>query len=147
MANTPRTISENRYSVELDGIPAFKATKVTGGDEKHEPVKTMVGNDPYALLGRGNVKPDDFVITIPSGLYDNAIRALQLWIANYFDGVNTAPKSGRYITYDDAGKTPIETFELRDCVPVSLKPDDKSADGSNSATVTLTVTPYKVRRI
>lgn len=147
MANTPRTISENRFSVELDGIPAFKATKITGGEEKHEPVKTNVGNDPYAFLGRGTVEPEDVVITIPSGLYDNALRALQLWITNYFDGVNTAPKSGRFITYDDAGRTPVETWELRDAVPVSLKPDDKSADGSNSATVTLTIKPYKVRRI
>lgn len=147
MANTPRTISENRFSVELDGIPGFKASKITGGEEKHEPVKTNVGNDPYALLGRGNVEPESVVITIPSGLYDNAIRALGLWISNYFDGVSTAPKSGRYIVYDDAGRTPVETWEIRDAVPVSLKPDDKSADGKGSASVTLTIQPYKTRRI
>lgn len=147
MANTPRTISENRFSVEIDGIPAFKATKITGGEEKHEPVKTMVGNDPYALLGRGKVEPEPVVITIPSGLYDTALRALGNWMTRYFDGLDTVPKSGRFVTYDDTGKTPVETWEIRDAVPVSLKPDDKSADGSNTATMTLTIQPYKVRRI
>ena len=147
MANTPRAISENRYAVEIDGIPDFKATKVTGGEEKHEPVKTMVGNDPYALLARGKVEPEDVVITIPSGLYDNALRALQTWMVNYFDGVDTTPRSARYIVYNDAGKIPVETYEMRDCVPVGLKPDDKSGEGTNTATVTLTIKPYKVRRI
>jgi phage tail-like protein len=147
MGNTTRTISENRFAVEIDGIPGFKASKVTGFGEKHEPVKVNVGNDPYAILGRGNVEPDDIVITIPSGLYDNSLRALQAWVSSYFDGVNTAPKSGRCIVYDDAGRTPVETWEMRDCVPLSLNPDDKSADGSNSSTVTLTLKPYKVRRI
>lgn len=147
MADEKRTISENRYSVEIDGIPAFKATKITGGEEKHDMVKTNVGNDPYALLGRGKIEPEDVVITIPSGLYNSALNALQSWFTRYFDGDDTAPKSGRYITYDDRGKTPVETWELRDCVPVSIKPDDKSADGSNTATVTVTIHPYKVRRI
>jgi hypothetical protein len=133
--------------VEIDGIPEFKATKITGGDEKHEPVKVVVGNDPYSRLGRGNVEPEDLVITIPSGLYDNSIRALNIWHTTYIDGINTAPKSGRYIVYDDTGKIPVETYEIRDAVPISLKPDDKSADGSNAATVTLTIKPYKVRRI
>ncbi len=147
MANTSRTIAESRFGVEIDGIPAFKATKLTGGDEKHEPVKTMVGNDPYAILGRGKVEPEDVAITIPSGLYDNALRALHQWLNRYVDGIDTTPKSARYIVYDDAGRTPVETYEMRDCVPISLKPDDKSGDGSNAATVTLTVKPYKVRRI
>lgn len=145
--NTPRAISENRYTVEIDGIPAFKATKFTGGEEKHEPTKTMVGNDPYALLSRGKVEPEDVVITIPSGLYDNSLRALHIWLDNYFDGTDTTPRSGRYITFDDGGRIPVETYEMRDCVPVSLKPDDKSGEGSNTATVTLTIKPYKVRRI
>lgn len=147
MANTPRAISENRFGVEIDGIPAFKATKITGGGETHEPVKTMVGNNPYAKLGRGKVEPEPVVITIPSGLYDTAIRALQNWVDQYNDGVNTVVKSGRYITYEDNGRTPIETYELRDCQPISMKPDDKSADGSNAATVTLTIQPEKTRRI
>ena len=110
MANTPRTISENRFKVEINGIAEFKATKLTGGEEKHEPVKTMVGNDPRPQLGRGNVEPEDIVITIPSGLYDNSIRQLQDWFSRYIDGLDTTPRSGRFITYDDAGRTPIETY-------------------------------------
>lgn len=147
MANTKNTISENRFGVEINGIPAFKASKITGGEETHEPVETFVGNDPYAFLGRGNIKPENIVITIPSGLFDNSLAALQAWMVAYFDGLNTTPRSGRFITYDDTGRTPVETYEMRDCVPVSLKPDDKSADGNGSATVTLTLKPHKVRRI
>jgi hypothetical protein len=147
MADQRRPSSENRYSVEIDGIPAFKATKITGGDEKHEPVKVTVGNDPYAKLGRGNVAPEEVQITIPSGLYDGAIKALAAWLVRYNDGQDTTPKSGRYMTYDDRGKTPIETWELRDCVPIALKPDDKNGDGTNAATVTLTILPEKVRSL
>ncbi|GEM_PF-4256828 len=147
MANTRTAISENRFGVELDGIPAFKATKVSGGDEKHSPVMTQVGNDPYSLIGRGKVEPEDVVITIPSGLYDNSIRAIDNWVTRYFDGVDTSPKSGRLITYDETGRTPVETYEIRDAVPLSLKPDDKSGEGTGTATVTLTIKPYKMRRI
>ncbi len=147
MANQPNTIAENRFAVELNGIAAFKASKITGGEEKHEPVKVMVGNDPRAKLGRGNLEASDVVITIPSGLYDNSLRQLQSWVDRYFEGLDTAPRSGRYIVYDDAGRTPVETYEILDAVPVELKPDDKSADGNNAASVTLTLKPYKCRRI
>lgn len=147
MGNTQRTISENRFAVEINGIPSFKATKISGGEETHEAVETFVGNDAYALLGRGNVKPENLTITIPSGLYDTSLRALKDWVDGYFDGFNTTPRSGRYITYDDTGRTPVETMEFRDAVPVSLKPDDKSADGNGTATMTLTLKPYKMRRI
>lgn len=145
--NTKNTISENRYGIELDGIPAFKATKISGGGETHTPVKTQVGNEVRPFIGRGNVEPEDVTITIPSGLYDTSIRALDQWIKRYVDGIDTAPKSGRYITYDDTGRTPVETFEIQDAVPVSLKPDDKSGEGTGAATVTLTIKPYKVSRI
>lgn len=150
MPNTARTISENRFSVEFDGIPAFKATKVNIGEDKHDPVKTKVGNNPRSLLGRGNVEQSETSVTIPSGLYDNSLRALQAWIDAYIEGTtstSTAPKTGRVITYDDTGRMPIETIELRDCVPISLKTDDKSADGNNTATMTMTVMPYEVKRI
>lgn len=145
--STARTISENRFGVEFDGIPAFKATKVNIGEDKHDPVKTKIGNNPRSLLGRGNVEQSETTVTIPSGLYDSSLRALQAWFDRYNDGVDTAPKTGRVITYDDTGRTPIETLELRDCVPISLKTDDKSADGNNTATMTLTVMPYQVKRI
>jgi phage tail-like protein len=144
---TDRTISENRFGVELDGIAAFRASKITGGEETHESVETTVGNDPRPRLGRGNIKTENVVITIPSGLYDEAIRALHAWIKAYFDGVNTEPKSGRRITYDDAGRVPVETWEMQDCVPISLKPDDMTGDGNNTATVTLTIKPYKMELI
>lgn len=147
MANTPRAISENRFNVEFDGIPPFKATKVNIGEDKHEAVKTTVGNNPRPFLGRGNIEQSETTVTIPSGLYDDALRALEAWMDAYNDGLNTAPKTGRVITYDDRGRMPIETKELRDCVPVSLKMDDKSADGNNPATMTLTVLPYQVKRI
>lgn len=147
MGNTKNTISENRFGVEINGIPAFKATKISGGEETHEPVETFVGNNAYAFLGRGNVKPENLVITIPSGLFDTALQALDAWLVSYFDGLNTTPRSGRYIVYDDTGRTPVETYEIRDAVPVSLKPEDKSADGNGTATVTLTLKPHKVRRI
>lgn len=147
MANTKNTISENRYSVELDGIPAFKATKVSGGGETHSPVMTHVGNEVRPFNGRGKVEPEDLVVTIPSGLYDNALRALNTWTEQYADGINTAPKSGRYIVYDDTGRTPVETYQIEDAIPVSLKPDDKSGEGTGTATVTLTIKPYRTKRI
>lgn len=147
MATNKQTISENRFSVEIDGISAFKATKVGGGTEKHQPVKTKVGNDPYPLLGRGNVEPEDVTITIPSGIYDAAIRELGQWVDQYFDGSAVVPKSGRVIVYDETGRTPVETWEIRDAVPMELKRDDLSGDGTGAATCTLTITPYKYRRI
>ena len=147
MANTARTVSENRFAVEIDGIPEFRATKITGGGEKHEALKTRVANNPYPLIGRGNFEAEEIDITIPSGKYDTAIRALQKWVDDFADGVDTNYRSGRYIVFDDNGRTPLETYELRDCVPMSIKPDDKSADGNNTATVTIVLTPTKVRRI
>jgi hypothetical protein len=147
MANTARTISENRFGVELDGIPAFRCTNVTGGGETHEAVETRESNNPYPILGRGNFTAEDVEITIPSGKYDTAIEAIQQWIDNFADGIDTNYRSGRIIQYDDDGRTPLETRELRDCVPVSCKPSDKSADGNGTATFAVTIKPTKVRRV
>lgn len=147
MANTRYGTSEARFEVEIDGIPAFKATKVSGGSEKHDATKIQVGNDVRPRLSRGMVEPQELQFSIPSGLYDTAIRALYRWMQRYNDGLDTTRKSGRYITYDETGRIPLETWEFLDCVPVEVKADDKSGDGKNAATVTVTFLPEKVRLV
>jgi phage tail-like protein len=143
-----RGAREGNYLVEIDGIPEFRATKITGGGEKHTPATLKVGNDVYQQNLRGNVEPDDMAITIPSGVYDSALRAIGKWAGNYFDGVAGAePKNVRYIIYDESGRTPLETWEARNCVPIGYSPDDRSAEGTGAATATLTLKPEKTRRV
>ena len=147
MANTARVMSENRYAVEIDGIPPFRSTKVTGGSEKHEAVKSYSSNEPRPRIGRGNTEPGETNITIQSGLFDNAIKAFSKWARDFNNGTDVTCRSGRYITYDETGRTPIETHELLDCIPIEVKPDDKSSDGKNAATVTVTILPSETRLV
>lgn len=147
MANTDIGTREGNYHVEIDGIPPFRATKVSGGAEKHTAVELQEGNNLYAQPLPGNIKPDDLVITIASGKNQTAINAIARKVAGYFDRSNSAPFNARYIVYGSDGRTPTETWEARNCVPVGFGPDDRTAEGTGAATVTLTLKPEKVRKV
>lgn len=143
----PRGIAENRFGVEIDGISDFRASKVSGGGEKQTTVGISFGNDPYKQHVRGSVEPEDVSVTMASGRYDQALRELHQWFGDYYDGINAEPRSARYIVYDELGSTPVETYELQDCVPVSITPDNRGADGNGAAMVTVIIKPRRVRRI
>lgn len=147
MAQQARGTREGNFSVEIDGIPAFKATKVSGGTDTHTPVELQQGTENRPDLVPGNHKTDDFSFTVASGKHQGAINALTQRFQDYSDRVDLEPLNGRWVVFDDTARVPLETYELVGCVPVSIKPDDRASDGTAAAQVTITLRPYQVRRI
>lgn len=140
-----RGVREGNFLVEIDGIDDFRATKLSGGVEKQAPVQISYGNDRRKENVPGNVDPEDVTITIASGRNDNAIRQLFRWHDDYKDNIDVEPRSARYVVFDSTGSTPLETYELQDCVPISIGPDNRSADGTGASLVTMVIKPYRVR--
>jgi phage tail-like protein len=142
-----RGTREGNFGVEIDGIPSFKATKVSGGTDTHTPVELQSGTENRPRLLPGNHKTEDFSFTIASGLHQGAINALAQRFQDYSDRVNMEPMNGRWVVFDDTGRIPVETYELIAMVPVSIKPDDRASDGTGAATTTIMLRPEAVRRI
>ncbi len=146
-SNRARGTAEGRYAVEFDGIENMRASKISGLGEEHTPVRIPLGNSTRQEQVRGNTDADEFSFTLASGIHDTAIRQLWQWQRDYDAGIDASPRSGRVVVFDETGATPVETWELIDCVPRSIKGDDRTAEGTGGAMVTVMVKPYQVNLI
>ncbi|MCP9494289.1 MAG: phage tail protein [Pyrinomonadaceae bacterium MAG19_C2-C3] len=143
-SNRARGTAENRFIFEMDGVDEIRASKVAGLTDDHTPVNIALGNTAYDEQVRGRAKVEDVSVTVPSGINDTAIRQLARWHRDYVDGIDASPRNARLVVLDEAGAVEIETWELIDCVPRSIKPDDRSADGTGAAMTTIIIKPTRL---
>jgi hypothetical protein len=144
--NFQRPSAEGRYILEIDGIPAIAATEATPPGKKHTAVKYQPGNQPNPIHIRGNYEIEEcsFKHARVIGQVGNALVA---WLDAFASGDFVELKNARFITLDESGRTPMETWELIDCVPTMYKPDNVSGAGTNVATFSFSLQPTEARKL
>lgn len=143
--NFQRPAAEGRYILEIDGMPAIVATEVTPPGKKHTPVKYQPGNEAKPLHIRGNYEVEE--MTFKHARFVGQVGAdLERWLDDWATGNFIVPLNARFVTLDEAGRTPMETWELLDCVPTMYKPDQSSGAGTNVATFSFSLQPNDARR-
>ena len=136
--------SENRFVVEVDGVTAITATQATPGGIKQTPFKHQPGNQPNPTHGRGNYEIEEFTFKHATA-HGNAGAQLRQWLVDYIKGRSVTKRSVRFIVMDEAGRRPVETYELIDCVPTMYKPEQHTGSGTNVSEFSFSLQPDDVR--
>lgn len=129
---------ENRFQVEIDGIGLIEASEMTPPNDEHTPFELHIGNEPRPRLGRGNSKVDDFTFKHASALND-VVSAFMQWLKDFQNGDDLLRRGARLIVFDEDGKTPVNEYILKRCVPRSFKLESHSAGGTNASMFTCAI--------
>lgn len=136
--------AEGRFLLEIDGITAIIATEATPPGFKHTSVKYQPGNQDHPEHVRGNTEIEELTFKHARAVGPSG-RELVQWLVNYANGLAVVKKNCRFITMDEAGLTPVEVWEMTDCVPTMYKPDSGSGAGTNIATFSFNLQPTYAR--
>jgi hypothetical protein len=136
--------SEGRFLVEADGVTAITATEATVGGLKHTPHKHQPGNQPNPTLGRGNFEVEEMSFKHATAV-GAAGAQLRQWLMDYARGLTVQKRNFRFIVMDEAGRVPVETTELLDCVPTLYKPEPHTGSGTNVSQFSFSLLPTDMR--
>lgn len=138
--------AETRVILEIDGVPAITAMEVTPPKKAHTPVEYQPLNQPMPELIRGSAKIEELTFKHARAV-SQVGRDLVQWLDDFVEGIAVVRRNFRLITLDEAGRNPVETWELQDCVPTSYGPDSASNTGTGVASFTFGLRPTNSRLI
>jgi hypothetical protein len=69
------------------------------------------------------------------------------WLDDFIDGVDLSRRTVRFIVLDEDGVSPVDEYELRDCVPRKFKPETHSASGTGPSMFTFAVRPSDMKKL
>jgi hypothetical protein len=93
---------------------------------------------------RGNFKIDACTFKHAIGVGQQG-RELVRWLEGWDSGLTVERKNARFITLDEAGRTPIETIEMIDCVPLSYSPNQRTSAGTGVASFDFSLQPSDIK--
>lgn len=141
-----RPVAEGRFILEIDGVPAVVAMEATPPGKKHTATKYQPGNQRNPTILPGNYEIEECTFKHARG-----IGQVGLTLVDWLDGVSSGEfieyKTARFITMDETGRTPIETWEMTDCLPTMYKPDNVSGTGTGVASFSFSLQPTDARRL
>lgn len=126
---------ENRFLLEIDGVTAIKASEVSMPDVEHTEVELYIGNQANPLLHRGNFKVGELTFKHATAVNETG-RELMNWFQDFIRGDDTTRRTARFIVLDEDGLTPIDEYELQNCIPKRFKPETHNAGGTGSSMFT-----------
>jgi phage tail-like protein len=141
-----RPSTENRFLLEVDGVTAIVAMEATPPGRKHTPVKYQPGNQSRPIHLRGNTEIEEFTFKHARAI-GQVGQQLLTWLIAFDEGDLVETRNVRFITMDETGRTPVETWEMTDCVPTMYKPDSSSGTGNNVASFSFSLQPNNARLI
>ena len=122
--------ANSRFIVELDGVASISSSEVSGLEMlKHTPAKLNIGNRPNPMLVRGNYEVGEVTVKHASAINGAGNEFFQ-WLRDFARGASVERRGARVLQFDEDGRTIVDTYELRRCVPTSFKAEDKKG-GSN----------------
>ena len=127
-----RGTSAGRYLFEFEGITAVRASDVSGIKKTHEEFEIYESNRPNPIIGRGHFKCDTISVKHAHAL-NSAGEEFFRWMQDFITGTNVERRGGRCIELDEDGLTPVNTWELFECIPISIEQESNTAgskDGS-----------------
>lgn len=132
--------STGRYVFEFDGISAIRATEVSGIKKTHEEFELHESNRPNPRIGRGHFKCEPITIKHAHALNSTGDEFF-LWIELFLKGDSIERRGGRCIEFDEDGQSPVQTWELFDCIPISIAQETNSSGGKDASFFTVVIRP------
>lgn len=135
--------SEGRYLFEFDGVTAIRSSEVSGIKKMHEEFELYQSNKPNPNLGRGHFKCEPVKVKHAHALNQTGEEVF-IWIQSFLNGDIVERRGGRLIVLDEDGTTPVSTYELLRCIPISFEPETHSAGGKNASYFSFTIRPEDI---
>jgi phage tail-like protein len=132
--------SEGRYLFEFEGITSIRSSEVSGVKKTHEEFELYESNRANPHLGRGHFKCEAVKVKHAHALNEAGDEVFQ-WMSEFLSGANVERRGGRLIVLDEDGTTPVATYELLKCIPISFEPETHSAGGKNASYFSFTIRP------
>jgi phage tail-like protein len=132
--------SQGRYIFEFQGVTAIRATEVSGVSKTHEEFELYESNKANPRLGRGHFKCEEIKVKHGHALNSTGEEVF-LWMEMFLNGSNVERRGGRLIVLDEDGRTPINIYELFDCIPKKFEADMHQAGGKDPSYFSFTIRP------
>jgi len=130
--------SEGRYLFEFDGVSAVRSSEVSGVKITHEEFELYESNRPNPHLGRGHYKVDTINVKHAHALNSTGQEVFQ-WMSDFIRGDNVERRGARLIVLDEDGQTPVDIYELLQCVPISFAAETHTGGGKNASMFTFAI--------
>jgi phage tail-like protein len=132
--------STGRYLFEFDGIAAIRASEVSGLKKTHDEFELFESNRPNPRIGRGHFKCEPVSVKHGHALNETGDEFF-LWMELFIKGDSIERRGGRLIELDEDGDTPVATWELFDCIPISIAQENNTGGGKDASYFTFVIRP------
>ncbi|HEY9286264.1 MAG TPA: phage tail protein [Pyrinomonadaceae bacterium] len=139
-----RFTSANRYKVEIDGFPAIFATsasipETTGTLHKHQ-----AGNETAPTFGPATWEVGEFSFRHATAQGNVDVQLSEWFLRVHEQGV-VDKRNARLVIYSHDGRTPLRTWQLNNCLPTSIKPEDHEGESDRTSEFTFAIKPERFR--
>lgn len=135
MARGRGTGESNTTEITITDIGTFRASRVSGGDERENSVDIPDGD--AVQKAPGPIDYNDLTVEVPVGQYEDEMRRCSQWREEIANRVRVIRRSIFRTAYDETGVVPITTEELRRCWIKSMNLNDATGRGTGHAVWTL----------
>lgn len=135
--------SSSRYRLEIDGFPVIFATNATlpakkGNLHTHQP-----GNQLSPEYGSATVTIEELTFRVATG-NGEVDRLMDRWFDNFHRGLD-GKRNARLVIYDRTGRTPLRTWQMDNCCPTGVQPEEHAGDSDRTSEFTFTLQPESAR--
>lgn len=135
--------SAAKYRVEIDGMPVIYATNAELPEKRANLHTHQPGNQLSATHGSATIQFGEFTFRHATG--DGEVdRRMDRWFEDFHAG-RDAKRNARLVIFDRTGRTPLRTWEMIDCLPVMVKPEDHAGDSDRTSEFSFTLQPESAR--
>lgn len=139
-----RITSSNRFKVEIDGFPAIYATSATIPETTATLHKHQAGNQTSPTHGPATFEVGEFSFRHAHG-QGNVDVQLSEWFLRCHELGQVDKRNARLVIFAHNGRTPIRTWQLFDCLPTSIKPEDHEGESDRTSEFTFALKPERFR--
>lgn len=132
--------SANRYKVEIDGIGTIYATNATLPEITATLHKHQSGNQRAPTHGPATYEVGDFSFRHATAQGNIDVQLYEWWRRVHKLG-EVDKRNARLVHYDHTGRVVLRTWQLSNCLPLSIKPEDHEGESDRTSEFTFTIKP------
>lgn len=141
MPSTPAS----KFRVEIDGFPTIYATQADLPEKRAELHRHQPGNQRSPEYGPSSVTVGEFTFRHATG-HGNVDLLMMRWFDNFHSGLE-GKRNARCVIYDAAGRTPVRTWEMLNCCPTMVRPENHAGNSNDVSEFSFTLQPEDARLI
>ena len=131
--------SAARYKIEIDGFPTIYADNADLPEATAKPHSYQAGNELVPRFGPATYTVGEFVFRHATALGNVDVLMAQ-WFKDFHRGAQ-GKKNARCIFYGPDRRTPLRTYEMLDCFPTAVKPEEHAGDSEETSRFSFTLQP------